>query len=62
MQNTSGGMLREGLTELRNLIQESARSWLVRIGVLPTIVLLFFYIWSRFVDVLATSGFEAHGY
>src|SRR4029434_9906832 len=56
------GILQEGTAELRKLIRESTQHWYVRVSMAFTVFFVFFYAWTRAFDVLATKGFEAHGY
>lgn len=54
--------LREMFTELLGVIRQNiAESWLVRVSLAVTILLLLLYVLSRFVDILTTSGFGPHG-
>jgi len=58
----SSRILQEGFTELKLVMRESMDSWLVRSSLATTAVFLFFYVWTKFIDVFATAGFGAHGY
>src|SRR3954453_11762779 len=61
-RGTSRGLLREMLTELGTLVQQSlAESWFLRISLATTVVLLLLFIWGKLVNVFATQGFGPHG-
>src|SRR6266849_6572497 len=61
-RDTNRRLLRGMLTELSMGAQQSiADSWLVRISLAATVVLLLLFIWTRLINVFATEGFGPHG-
>src|SRR5437773_2542513 len=50
------------LTELGRVLRLSvASSWLVRLSLAATVVLLMLFLWARVLGVLTTQGFGPHG-
>jgi signal transduction histidine kinase len=56
------GLFWEMWTELVILVRQSvADSWLLRVSLATTIVLLLLFIWTRLINLFATKGFGPHG-
>ncbi len=55
-------LLQGRFTSLGTLVHQSiADSWLVRISLAATAVMLLLFIWTRLINVFATEGFGPHG-
>ena len=61
-KSTSGGLIEGMRTDLGHIFQQSiAGSWLVRISLTITAVIILLFFWSRLINLLATQGFGPHG-